>query len=101
MALLLSDFRMMLRKLNINHSWFKEKEEDTLYVLIELHQEAQYVVHHIQKIVAFFSAMRHFSQQLKNAGHEVMYFDINSEASKKTLSENLKILIKEKNISKF
>ena len=88
-------------QLNINHSWFKEKEEDTLYVLIELHQEAQYVVHHIQKIVAFFSAMRHFSQQLKNAGHEVMYFDINSEASKKTLSENLKILIKEKNISKF
>ncbi len=50
-------------QLNINHSWFKEKEEDTIYVLIELHQEAHYVVHHIQKIVAFFSAMRHFSQQ--------------------------------------
>ena len=37
-------------QLNLKHSWFDKKDESTLYVLYELHQETNYVVHHIQKI---------------------------------------------------
>ena len=68
-------------QLNLKHSWFDKKDEFTLYVLYELHQETNYVVHHIQKIVAFFSAMRAFASGLQNRGHQVLYFDINSNAA--------------------
>ena len=88
-------------QLNLKHSWFDKKDESTLYVLYELHQETNYVVHHIQKIVAFFSAMRTFSSDLRDQGHQVLYFDINSNASKKSLEDNIKDLISEKNIEKF
>ena len=85
-------------QLNLKHSWFNEKDESTLYVLYELHQETNYVVHHIQKIVAFFSAMRSFASELQNQGHKVLYYDINSNASKKSLEDNIKDLISEKTL---
>ncbi len=88
-------------QLNLKHSWFEKQDEKTIYVLYELHQEADYVVHHIQKLVAFFSAMRAFASDLKNQGHQVLYFDINSNASKKSLEDNIKDLISEKDIGKF
>ena len=59
------------------------------------------MVHHIQKIVAFFSAMRAFASDLQNRGHQVLYFDINSNAAIKSLEENIKELITEKGIEKF
>ena len=88
-------------QLNLKHSWFEKQNENTIYVLYELHQEADYVVHHIQKLVAFFSAMRAFASDLQNQGHQVLYFDINSNASKKSLEDNIKDLISEKDIGKF
>lgn len=47
-------------QLNAQHSWFKEVDPQVTYVLMEMRQETDYVVHHIQKVVAFFSAMRQF-----------------------------------------
>jgi deoxyribodipyrimidine photolyase-related protein len=88
-------------QLNLKHSWFDKQEENTSYVIYELHQETHYVIHHIQKIVAFFSAMRTFASDLQKQGHEVLYFDINSPASKKSLEENIKDLITEKGFTKF
>ena len=88
-------------QLNLKHSWFDKKDESTLYVLYELHQETNYLVHHIQKIVAFFSAMRAFASDLQNRGHQVIYFDINSNVSKISLEDNIKDLISEKDIGKF
>ena len=88
-------------QLNLKHSWFEKQDENTIYVLYELHQEADYVVHHIQKLVAFFSAMRAFASDLQNQGHQILYFDINSNASKKSLEDNIKDLISEKDIGKF
>lgn len=88
-------------QLNLKHSWFDKQDDKTIYVLYELRQETDYVVHHIQKIVAFFSAMRCFASELKQRGHQVLYFDINSDASKKSLEENIKNLIVEKAIDKF
>ena len=88
-------------QLNLDHSWYKVKDQNTVYVIYELRQETDYILHHIQKIVAFFSAMRAFAKALKSQGHQVMYFDIGSEISKNSLSENIKNLITEKSISKF
>ena len=37
-------------QLNRQHSWYREQDPRVLYVIAELHQEAGYVVHHIQKL---------------------------------------------------
>ena len=34
-------------QLNADHSWFKTKDPEILYVIAELHQEQHYVKHHI------------------------------------------------------
>jgi deoxyribodipyrimidine photolyase-like uncharacterized protein len=36
-------------QLNSEHSWFKQIDHDTIYVLAEMRQETDYVKHHIQK----------------------------------------------------
>lgn len=63
-------------QLNARHSWFEEVDDSILYIIAELHPEATYVKHHIQKICAFFSAMKAFSAELREMGHQVEYFDL-------------------------
>lgn len=48
-------------QLNARHSWFGEPDSSVLYVMAELRQETDYVVHHRQKVLAFFAAMRNFA----------------------------------------
>lgn len=48
-------------QLNAAHSWFKKQDDGVLYLIAELHPEATYVKHHIQKLCAFFLAMEQFS----------------------------------------
>ena len=57
-------------QLNENHSWFKQVDDNNIYVLMEMRQETDYVKHHIQKVVAFFSAMRAFEKRIKSKGHK-------------------------------
>lgn len=76
-------------QLNINHSWFNKVNEDVLYVLMELKSEQTYVRHHIQKISAFFAAMRDFSDQLREKGHDLKYIKITDESSSNSFSKNL------------
>ena len=61
-------------QLNDNHSWFANNDGETLYVLMEILPETGYVKHHIQKVVGFFLAMRHFAERLDNQGFSVKYF---------------------------
>ena len=49
-----------------------DKDRDTV-LLCEVQQEATYVKHHKKKLVFIFSAMRHFAQELRDAGHRVIY----------------------------
>ena len=63
-------------QLNARHSWFQEKDPDTLYVIAELRQETDYVVHHVQKVCAFFAAMQQFAQALSTAGFNVLHLDL-------------------------
>ena len=47
-------------------------DTDTV-VMAEVSDEASYVPHHKKKIAFLFSAMRHFAQELQNAGWQVRY----------------------------
>jgi len=58
-------------QLNLSHTWFKEVDKEVLYVLMEVKSETNYVKHHIQKVIAFFLAMRNFADTLKKHGHQV------------------------------
>ena len=67
-------------QLNRGHPWFDDTDDDTLYVLAELHQEATYVRHHVQKVLAFFAAMAAFARALEESGHRVLHLDLDDTA---------------------
>ena len=66
-------------QLNSQHSWLLETDQDTTYCIFEMRQETDYVTHHIQKVVGYFTAMRNFADELKKAKHSVVYFQINDK----------------------
>lgn len=88
-------------QLNHNHSWFQEVNDDVIYCLFEMRQETDYVQHHIQKVVGFFSAMRSFSDELKAKNHQVIYYQINDENNQQDLIKNLRQIIEENTIERF
>ncbi len=59
-------------QLNSKHSWFQKTDKNVLYCLFEMRQETDYTVHHIQKVVGFFAAMRNFANELKKQGHNIV-----------------------------
>lgn len=67
-------------QLNAAHSWYREKDDSTLYVMAELPQEVGYVKHHVQKIAAFFVAIEGFANALERAGHKVMHLKLAESA---------------------
>jgi deoxyribodipyrimidine photolyase-related protein len=88
-------------QLNHKHSWYEQKDPDTLYVLMECLSETNYVRHHIQKIIGFFLAMRHFSEHLKKEGHEVFYLRLDDDRNQQSISSNLRWIIEESNAEYF
>ncbi len=88
-------------QLNLQHSWFKQKEENVLYAMFEMRQETDYAKHHIQKIVGFFAAMREMADTLEKNGHKVIYYKINDTSNKQDLGLNLTQLILEYDITHF
>jgi deoxyribodipyrimidine photolyase-related protein len=88
-------------QLNLQHSWFKEVDSSEVFVLMEMRQETDYAPHHIQKVVAFFGAMRNFSEVLKQAGHQVHYLALEDKANRQQLEANLNFLIEKFNADGF
>ena len=84
-------------QLNPLHNWFnnvdKAVDDSVVYIMMELRQETDYVLHHAQKIIAIFAGMRDFAAQLKAAGHRVHYIAIDDAANLPTLTDNLNALI--------
>ncbi len=80
-------------QLNPLHSWFTAVDDNVIYVLMELRQETDYVLHHAQKILAIFAGMRDFAAQLEAAGHRVHYVAIDDAANLPTITDNLSALI--------
>ena len=48
-------------------------KDDSVILMMEVWDEATYVRHHKQKIALIFSAMRHFAEELRDAGWKVDY----------------------------
>ncbi len=88
-------------QLNIKHSWFKNQNKDVLYCMFEMRQETDYVVHHIQKVIGFFAAMRTFAKQLDKKGHNIAYFKITDKTNTQKLHKNLEKLIEQYQITTF
>jgi deoxyribodipyrimidine photolyase-related protein len=80
-------------QLNIEHSWFQDPPARYEYVLMEVRDEATYVTHHVQKILAFFLAMRAFKDELVEKGFSVRYFTIDDADNKHSLERNVEALI--------
>jgi deoxyribodipyrimidine photolyase-related protein len=88
-------------QLNHQHSWYQQKDENVFYVMMEIRQETDYVNHHIQKIIAFFTAMRAFAEDLRSQGHQVIYLKLDDERNTQSLTSNLDNLIQELDIETF
>ncbi len=88
-------------QLNHKHSWFNGEQEHITYVFMEMRQETDYVNHHVQKIIGFFSAMRNFSEYLKERSHKVIYLSINDENNQQDLNKNIQKLVSENGFEKF
>ena len=99
----MSTLRLILGdQLNYNHSWFREKNQSKIvYLMIEMRQETDYTLHHIQKIVGFFSAMRSFADYLNQKDFEVIYLKINDKENQQDLEKNILKIIKEKGVNEF
>jgi deoxyribodipyrimidine photolyase-related protein len=75
------------------HTWFKRPNDNVTYVLMEVRQETDYVKHHIQKVAAFFAAMRAFCARIKKLGHKVIYIHLDDPQNKQKIAANLQQLI--------
>ena len=82
-------------QLNPDHSWFNNVDPGVRYVMMEVRDETSYVLHHAQKIIAIFAAMRHFAQSLTACGHEVTYIQIDDPNNMHGIDRNLAWLIKQ------
>ena len=88
-------------QLNENHSWFQKPTPRVSYVLMEIRQETDYVKHHIQKVAAFFAAMRTFAETLQQKGQTVIYLRLDDGRNRQTIEGNIEALLKEKRFTRF
>jgi len=79
-------------QLNPQHRWFSTIDAATSYVFMEVRQETDYVLHHAQKILAIFAAMRAMAHQLRAAGHAVHYLAIDDPANLQSVPANIDAL---------
>lgn len=86
-------------QLDINHSWFDQINKNIIYFMAEMRQETDYTNHHIQKITAFFIAMRSFADTLIKSGHQVIYYKLDNPDNQQDLCRNLKKIIQAQNIN--
>lgn len=80
-------------QLNPQHSWFNKQHADVVYVLMEIRQETDYVLHHAQKVLGIFAGMRALAAQLKADGHRVRYIRIDDPHNRQSLTSNLDALV--------
>ncbi len=88
-------------QLNPLHSWFAQTDSNTIYALMEIRQETDYVLHHAQKIIGIFAAMRDFAKYLATQNHCVHYLKIDDADNVQSLPANLDNLIQHYQIQRF
>ncbi len=80
-------------QLNLAHPWFQTVDDTVCYCLFETRSEATYAQHHIQKVVAFFLAMRHFAAELSTKGHRVIYRQLDEQPELESITDHLQQLL--------
>ncbi|MCI2245806.1 cryptochrome/photolyase family protein [Xanthomonas sp. PPL568] len=80
-------------QLDPEHAWFDMCDPGVVYVLMEVRQETDYVLHHAQKILAVFAAMRDFARHLRSTGHRVRYVAIDDASNRQSIPANLAALM--------
>lgn len=88
-------------QLNARHSWYRDTDPDTYYLIAELHQEASYAPHHVQKLCAFFASMQHFASALSDAGHQVIHLTLDDTAPYENLPSVIDAYIEKLGITRF
>lgn len=88
-------------QLNPLHSWFTNTDKEVIYTLMEIRQETDYVLHHAQKILALFAAMRDFAEQLAQQGHRLHYIKIDDIDNQHALPANLNALLAHYQVAHF
>ncbi len=88
-------------QLNHKHSWYNQSSENITYLMMEMGQELTYTTHHIQKVVAFFLAMRGFADRLTEQGHTVRYLKLDDPDNTQDLEKNIQQLIEQEDFEKF
>jgi deoxyribodipyrimidine photolyase-related protein len=88
-------------QLNENHHWYAQQDADVIYLLMEMKQETGYVRHHIQKLTAFFLAMRHFAKRLRDKGHTVVYLELDHPDNRQDLLQNIREMMQRESIAHF
>ena len=88
-------------QLNINHSWFHRSDDEYIYLMMEIKDETNYVLHHVQKLLAIFSAMRSFARQLKGKDHNIIYIKIDDKDNEHSFEKNIKNIINNHNVDIF
>lgn len=76
-------------QLDPGHHWFSDVRAEMIYVLMEVRQETDYTLHHAQKLIAIFAAMRRFARLLRAAGHRVHYIEIDDPLNRQAIPANL------------
>jgi deoxyribodipyrimidine photolyase-related protein len=80
-------------QLNPLHSWFQTVHPEVIHVLMEVRSETDYVLHHAQKVLGIFAAMRAMAKQLKADGHRVRYLTIDDISNRQDIISNMDALI--------
>lgn len=97
-----SELRLVLGdQLNEQHSWFKTISPSITYVMMEVRSETDYVRHHIQKVIAFFLAMRTFAGRLRERGHDVEYLTFDDPRNAHSFGDNIQSIIKARSFDSF
>ena len=82
-------------QLNSNHSWFKDHDVSRLFIIAELPQETSYCNHHVQKVAAFFAAMKNFAESLQQSGHEVLHLTLDETNDFKDFHELIQHMLEQ------
>jgi deoxyribodipyrimidine photolyase-related protein len=99
---MINELRLILGdQLNENHSWFKEKNQQIGYVMIESLSEVNYVRHNAVKIQIFFKAMRLFCEKMTNEGHRFFYYKLNDPENQQSFPLNIESIGKHLNCSNW
>lgn len=88
-------------QISLSISSLKDAAPDDTVLMCELRDEAKRIQHHPKKIALWFSAMRHFADELQNKRINVRYVDFNDPLNMHNLTEEVKRAIRELSIQKI